>query len=214
MRHSLASACILALLAPAASHAQGAPELSFGLALTSNYIFRGTTQSDDRPALQGYVEGESGALYFGAWASTVRLDGDRAELNLYAGLRQSLGGLDLDLGYVRYLYDRSGDCCGEAMLLLGHPVGETARAGFGFYHDFDLDESWAEASGTAEIWGPVSFAATLGTDFGTLELDRGTKVGWSVGFVGSLTETTTVDLRLHDSNDDPARVAATVSLDF
>ena len=52
--------CLTAVLAAGVAlpvAAQEAPELSYGAAVTSNYIFRRQTQSDNRPALQGYVEG-------------------------------------------------------------------------------------------------------------------------------------------------------------
>ena len=45
--------------------------------------------------------------------SSVELDGDSIEFDLYAGVRGEIGGLALDLSYYRYLYDESGDCCGE-----------------------------------------------------------------------------------------------------
>ena len=49
--------------------AQARPELSYGLGVTSNYIYRGTSQSNDNPAVQGYVEAAT-ARSTGWWAST------------------------------------------------------------------------------------------------------------------------------------------------
>ena len=50
------------------------PELSYGAAVTSNYIDKGTAQSDGKPAVQGYVEGAYGIFYGGVWSSTVDID--------------------------------------------------------------------------------------------------------------------------------------------
>jgi uncharacterized protein (TIGR02001 family) len=99
-------------LCAAPALAQG---LSFsgGMTVTSNYMSRGVTQSMDRPALQFWGEVENMGFYAGVWASSVRLGTDRAEIDLYAGYRFSVGAASFDVGYVRYLYDRSGDCCGE-----------------------------------------------------------------------------------------------------
>lgn len=108
-RAALAAAAV-ALAAPAF-----AQPLSFsgGLAITSNYMSRGITQSADRPALQFWGEVETHGLYAGLWASTVRLAPDRLELDLSAGYRFSVGAAAFDIGYTRFLYDNTGDCCGE-----------------------------------------------------------------------------------------------------
>ena len=62
--------------AGAAAAQQRPPELHYGLAITSNYIDKATTQSHDNPAVQGYVEGSLGMFYGGVWASTVDFPGD------------------------------------------------------------------------------------------------------------------------------------------
>ena len=49
------------------------PNFSWNLGVTSDYVFRGITQTDFDPALQGgldYAFGDSG-WYVGAWASNV-----------------------------------------------------------------------------------------------------------------------------------------------
>lgn len=113
MRHTRAAALagVLSLLtAPAL--AQG---LSFSgsVGITSNYMSRGVTQSDNRPALQFGFEGEASGFYAGIWGSTVRLAPDDIEVDLYAGYRFSVGAASFDVGYARYFYDSTGNCCGE-----------------------------------------------------------------------------------------------------
>jgi uncharacterized protein (TIGR02001 family) len=99
-------------LCAAPALAQG---LSFsgGMTVTSNYMSRGITQSMNRPALQFWGEVENSGFYAGVWASSVRLAPDQVEVDLYAGYRFSVGAASFDIGYARYLYDRTGDCCGE-----------------------------------------------------------------------------------------------------
>jgi len=85
------------------------------VALTNNYIFRGITQSDDDPALQGsinyaYDTGFHGlGLYGGVWGSNVDFnDGDNAhvELDWSFGLSGVIGetGINWTLGGVYYQY--------------------------------------------------------------------------------------------------------------
>ena len=87
-------------------------ELTFNAAVTSDYRFRGISQTRLKPALQGgadFVHNASG-LYAGAWASSIKWtkdaggDGD-IELDLYAGQRGELGaGVGYDVGVLTYIY--------------------------------------------------------------------------------------------------------------
>lgn len=203
---------VLAFGLPAAAAAQDGPGLGYGIAATSNYIFRGATQSDG-PAVQGYVEGTTGTFYGGIWASTVDLDEDEVEVDLYLGIRPQFGDLTVDLSYTRYLYDESGDCCGEAGLFLGYPVGEVAEVGAGLYVDPENETTWAQASGAATVLGDYDLSGTVGSDFGTLDEDRD-RVAWDFGVSRGLGSAGTVDLRYHDSTLDPARAVLSIGLDF
>ncbi len=95
----------------------------WGVDLTSNYVFDGLTQTNGDFAFQPWVELEYNGFYAGAWASTVDLGTDNWELDLYLGYRDTLdSGLFWSVGYARYLYDDTGDCCGEIKLELAYPV--------------------------------------------------------------------------------------------
>lgn len=101
----------VALLASAAAmgvsgvaHAEGAA--SGNVALTSNYVWRGQTQSDGEFAVQGGFDYVAPMFYAGTWASTVDDFGIGAssELDLYAGFTPTLGPVTLDLGVIGYFY--------------------------------------------------------------------------------------------------------------
>ncbi len=205
---------VLALALPGLAAAQAMPEFSFGANLTTNYIFRGTSQTDDKPAIQGYVEGAIGTFYGGLWASNVDIDDDRVEFDLYLGIRPTFGDLEVDLNYTRYLYDDSGDCCGEAALLLAYSIGEVATVGGGIYVDPEESTEWGEVAADYTIPQGVTFGGTVGTDFGSLDLGRDDKVAWDFGASYSFTEIATADLRYHDSNYDPGRLVLSIGVDF
>lgn len=213
MRRTLLATAVAAASATTA-HAQAEPEFAFGLTATSNYIYRGATQTDDRPALQGYVEGALGGFYLGAWASNVRIDDDRVEFNLFGGFRNAVGDLEYDAGYVRYLYDDSGDCCGEAYLALDYALEEVGAFGATYYYDFDARTTWFEARAGVEVGDLFALDGAVGTDFGSLDLGDGDKVAWNLGANRGLTEIVTIDLRYHDSNYDPGRVVLSLAAEF
>lgn len=113
MTKKIAPALWAGLLAGLACSGAQAEEGGFwyggSLALTSDYVFRGVTQTDEGPALQGSLDvGLDNGLYAGVWASNVDFDapdGIDLEVNLYAGWTLELANETwLDLQFVRYLY--------------------------------------------------------------------------------------------------------------
>lgn len=92
----------------AAPQVTQATELTANAGLTSNYVFRGLTQTDDGIAVQGGVDYiHDLGFYAGAWASNVELTaGDKGyETDLYAGYNFKLNeDIIFDVGYITYLY--------------------------------------------------------------------------------------------------------------
>jgi uncharacterized protein (TIGR02001 family) len=105
---------LLAGIALAVSGAATAGELTGTITATSDYDFRGVTQSAGKPALQGSIDwaADSG-LYVGAWASNVDFgsgDNTDVELDVYAGFSGGAeDGLGYDVGAVYYTYPGSSD---------------------------------------------------------------------------------------------------------
>jgi uncharacterized protein (TIGR02001 family) len=107
-----------ALGAPLAQAEDAKPEheVSFNAAVTSDYRYRGLSQTRLNPAVQGgadYVNNPSG-LYVGAWMSSIKwtkdLGGDGSvELDLYGGKRGELApGISYDVGGLYYAYPSNG----------------------------------------------------------------------------------------------------------
>ncbi len=90
---------------------------SANAAITSEYYFRGLSQTDDAPALQGgfdYEVGFSKAVtgYLGVWGSNVDfnegagVDGATVEMDFYGGIKGELGqsGIGWNAGFIYYTY--------------------------------------------------------------------------------------------------------------
>ena len=92
---------------------------SGSVGLFSQYIFRGLTQTNRDPALQGNFDiNHSSGLYLGAWASNVSWprdttagstpysSGGSLEIDIYGGFKTDLGksGFGIDLGALQYYY--------------------------------------------------------------------------------------------------------------
>jgi len=99
-----ASSCLLLALAVQPGHAA----VSGKVALVSNYLSYGLSQTLDDPALQlsSTWAGESG-LYLSGWASEVDFgEGTDTEIGIYAGYSMSLSdGYSLDAGIAQFLYE-------------------------------------------------------------------------------------------------------------
>jgi uncharacterized protein (TIGR02001 family) len=213
MIHSGIPAIALAFLAmPAAAEAASA--FNFGFSVRSNYIDDGTTRSEDRPALQGYVEGSYGTFYAGVWSSTVDIDDDSLEVDLYAGIRPTFGNLSIDLSYYRYLYDDTGDCCGELVLLLLYPIAELSDVGLELNYDPAGEDRWAEVALAINLAQVYEVGGNIGSDFGSRDLGEGDKVAWNLGVSRTLGDNANVDLRYYESNYDPSRGVVALNLDF
>src|SRR6185437_12234796 len=49
---------------------------SANVGLTTDYVFRGISQSGEEPAIQGGVDFTCGRFYAGVWGSSIDFDGD------------------------------------------------------------------------------------------------------------------------------------------
>lgn len=92
--------------------AADAPPVSFNVGLTSNYLYRGISQSGAKPALQGGVDyAHASGFYAGAWASTISWLKDFGtassaplEIDTYAGYKGAVEAVSYDVGFLRYNY--------------------------------------------------------------------------------------------------------------
>src|SRR5712692_10397285 len=83
-----------------------ADEIKANVGIVSDYVFRGVSQTDNNPAVQGGVDyNHQRGLYAGAWATNVDIPGSdaKARLDLYGGYKMKLSsGLGFDAGLIAY----------------------------------------------------------------------------------------------------------------
>ncbi len=99
---------LLALSALAIAGAAHA-ELSANLSLTSNYKYRGIDQSDNKPAIQGGFDWESGGFYVGNWNSSIGFTDAGIEMDVYGGYKGEVAGFGYDVGLLYYAYPGFSD---------------------------------------------------------------------------------------------------------
>lgn len=201
-------------------------ELSANVALTSDYVFRGFSQSGEHAAIQGGFDATYGMLYAGTWASSIDFgasggqDVADIELDVYAGITPSVGPFDLDLGIIGYLYPDANDSGAELDYLelkagaSVKPIENVTLGGTVYYSP--------EYTGkTGEVWtlessigvdlpklGPLSpsFSALLGTTIGennnanfTTAFNDDQYVYWNAGLAFAY-DKFSLDLRYWDTD--------------
>lgn len=115
-------------------------ESSASVALTTDYMWRGISQTNNEPAIQGSFDlsHESG-FYIGAWASSYEFENEASmELDVYAGFSRDvdLGGIALnyDLGWLRYEYTSASDAAPNFNeIYFGATVSPVANLNIGAY---------------------------------------------------------------------------------
>lgn len=177
-------------------------QFSANTALVSDYVFRGVSQSDEKPAFQGGfdVTHESG-VYAGIWGSNIDfnesgVDGPSLEIDVYGGYSGSINDISYDVGVIYYHYPGAADSLDydfvEGSLALGYDFGPfAASASVNYSPDYFGD------SGDAQYYAlnvdvPLIKDLSLSAHLGRQEIDDNDAFGfddytdWSLGLNYSL----------------------------
>ena len=141
---------------------------SFSVTGTSDYVFRGISQTDNDPTIQGSLNVGYGIFYAGVWASGIDFepvgiyDGE-IEADWYGGIKPTWGPLTFDFGIIYYSYPGNGPLPGLApqpdLNYLEYKAGVSgspftnATLGATVYYS---DDSFGE---TGEVWTVEGTAA-------------------------------------------------------
>jgi len=159
---------------------------SANMAITSNYIWRGQTQTSNAPAIQGGIDLGYNGFYLGTWLSNVDFNlatDNSLEADFYAGYASELAGIGFDIGYIQYTFPNSSsvitDNLEEVYVGLSKDFG-----GFGINgkYSFALDDTLF-----TDYW-EVGASAELPMDFG-LSAAYGEQDDWGTNYIVSLSKT-------------------------
>ena len=106
-----AALALTALSAPAYAQDESSDiTISGGAEVTSDYRFRGFTQSTEDAAVQGTIGvSHSSGLYVGTWGSSIGF-ANGTEIDVFGGYKAEVTpGVTLDVGATAYLYPGAGD---------------------------------------------------------------------------------------------------------
>jgi len=157
------------LFANSAIAADETGTFSANVALTTDYYFRGISQTNNDGAVQGGIDWshESG-FYAGIWASNVAFGSTNIETDTYLGFANEVNGIGYDLGWLRYNYNDtdSGSDPDEFYINLSYSM---FSAGYAYSPDWfgsDEESHYIYLGLDYELPQGVGLSASVGKSFG------------------------------------------------
>jgi uncharacterized protein (TIGR02001 family) len=213
--HTACAALVAALTATVAASSASAQDLDIAanFGLTTDYVFRGVSQSAEDPAPFVGVDATYGSFYAGAWASGVDFgDSTDNEIDIYGGFRTEAAGYALDFGVVGYLYTGAPGGVDydyvEFKAAASRAVGPATLGAAVFYSPdfFGADDAatYVEANAAYAVGAGWTVSGAVGHQFLDVSDDYTT---WNVGAGYALTENVGLDLRYVDTDIDGLAIA-------
>ena len=179
------------------------------VALTNDYVYRGYTQTQEKAAIQGGLDWDSGVgFYLGTWGSNMKFGAPgegSMELDVYGGYKGAIEKFTYDVGALGYIYPGTNKALNynwwEAHLVVGYDFG-VVQTSAGFY--YTPDYFGGNGSGvyyTGKLLVPIveglSIDGTIGrTDVKGTALDY---TDYSIGITYAFKWFTT-DVRFYDTD--------------
>jgi uncharacterized protein (TIGR02001 family) len=136
-------------------------EVSANIGVTSNYIWRGVTQTDDGAAVQGGIDyAHDMGFYLGTWASNIKWGPDMssgAEVDFYGGFANEYNDFGYDLGLIYYYYPDSDYSDSNFYEIYGSGSWKWLELGLAYTLGGDADNDAPFSSGDLYYYGAVSF---------------------------------------------------------
>lgn len=187
---------------------------SANVGFTTNYIFRGETQTNDNPAIQGSFDWSYGSVYLGVWGSNVDFQsGDSVEIDYYGGFAGEIDSFAYDLGVFYYTYPGADDDGFEFDYIefipsinytYNSPWGPSIYAQLGYSPDYFGEEGTGIdiEGGLSFTFGNFGVDATIGNQWVDGD-NSGNDIEWLYYNIGVTTSAIgfDLDLRFHAARE-------------
>jgi uncharacterized protein (TIGR02001 family) len=187
---------------------EGPVSLSFNAGVTSDYVFRGVSQTDEEVQFFGGVDATLGPIgYAGAWLSNVDFgDGTELEYDLYAGIKPAVGPVTFDLGVIYYGYTNQPSGADwdywEGKLAASVPAGPATIGAAVYYSpEFtgDTGDAWYKEVNATFTIPETRFSLSGAVGHQSIE-EAANYTVWNVGVGVTITDFLGFDVRYWDTD--------------
>lgn len=146
-----ASSVSMAADAPASPHT-----VTGNLTFVSDYQYRGISQTDEDPAVQGGFDyAHASGLYAGIWGSNVEFGAANLEVDVYGGYSGTSGDLGYNVGVLQYLYPDYDDANTTEV------YGGITYKGFGLKASYSLSDYFDVDDSDGTVYWDASYTYTF-----------------------------------------------------
>lgn len=183
---------------------EGKINLSATVKGATDYVWRGVSQSNEKPAVFAIVNANMGGFYVGGETENVDFAGINQEYDLWGGYVIKLGKVKLDLGVVRYGYvDAPAKI--DTLEVKAGVSGQVGKVGLGLtgYHTWNYfgshrDATYVEANASVAVTDKLSVSGAVGRQQIEVLPDYTT---WNLGASYQVLPGASVSVAYHDTDD-------------
>ncbi|ENZ81268.1 MULTISPECIES: TorF family putative porin [Caulobacter] len=185
-------------------------KLAYNIGVTSDYVFRGVSQTQEDPAVQGGVDATYGMGYAGVWASNVDFGSKNpsTEVDFYAGVKPTVGDTSLDLGVIYYSYTKDKGLTPGAYSYLELKAAASrtfgpATLGAAVYYSPEFPGKTGHATyGELNASVPVAKKLTLSGAIGRQNIQKASDyTTWNAGLTYAINDKLSADVRYSDTDE-------------
>jgi uncharacterized protein (TIGR02001 family) len=198
--------------------------ITYNFAATTEYVFRGISQSAENPTVQGGVDVAYKIFYAGIWSSGIdfgRSVDPWAEVDWYAGVKPVVGPVTFDIGVIYYTYPSARDPGAELDYVevkvgASGEIWKDGTLGVTVYYSPEYTgktgDVWTFEGSFSQVlpkWRDITptFSALLGYQVGDSAAYKSVIANgddnylyWNVGLTLGFTDRFSIDLRYWDTN--------------
>jgi len=154
---------------PLTANAEGFGTVSANAALTTDYYFRGISQTENDGAFQGGFDwSHDSGVYAGVWASNVAFGDTHIEVDTYIGFANDIGdtGIGYDINLLRYNYNDADYETNELTFALSYSYFSASYSYSNDWYNTDESSNYIKLGFDYELPGNYNLGMSVGKSFG------------------------------------------------
>jgi len=200
------------------AYAGDPPKLEFSgvAAFTTDYLFRGISNTSQNPAVQPEFDATYGIFFAGIWGSNTSF-GDGIEIDYYGGIAPKFWGIDWNITALEYTYPSANEGDYFELKTGGSWTGGPWTLSVNNYWAPDFAQVFGNSDAiegalgynfTGKLFGFFSPSVSGGVGYQAYEYGADDYVYWNAGLTLGFLDHWSADIRYYDTDYDKTQCAA------